>query len=355
MQRPTLEPAHLACENLLQRLEREREPRKRELLVRDCLARSVALPESTRALIKDRIASTFMTAATEHVPPLPAPPEAGTATSVSSHDVDVLVTTVRPVEWQSALLAFGLNGRSYETKSDHRRYYEFTVQSLVVNRPLRVVLTTIGEMGNVNATNGLREMRSHYSAGLYALVGIAAGHPDFTRLADVALPRRVAYLQGGVELPGATLREADMTSLSRRLAMDLEYFDLGRTAFQDLLHDRLTSGALSLPPGESPDTIMPRLIDRATILADERVRRDGILRELAGEGGVDRRIKILDMESHGFAAAAGPDQWLIARGVSDFGDEGKTDAWQPVAALAAALALRVYLETGYTPREDARL
>jgi nucleoside phosphorylase len=87
------------------------------------------------------------------------------------------------------------------------------------------------------------------------------------------------------------------------------------------------------------------------ILAGEKLIADGSLDEKRKE--FHDRIRAAEMEGAGFARLCKEHDipFLIFRGVSDYGTPEKDNLWQATSALAAATAVRVFLEKGYRKPE----
>jgi nucleoside phosphorylase len=68
-------------------------------------------------------------------------------------------------------------------------------------------------------------------------------------------------------------------------------------------------------------------------------------------------VKAIEMEGAGVADAtwaASLPGYLVVRGICDYCDENKGDAWQPYAAVAAAAVTRAILEGLAGQEESAR-
>jgi nucleoside phosphorylase len=68
--------------------------------------------------------------------------------------------------------------------------------------------------------------------------------------------------------------------------------------------------------------------------------------------GQHRNLMAVDMETYGVYGAAiyGPDPrptYFSIKGVSDFGENDKSDKWQPYAAYTSAQALRALIERSH--------
>jgi len=90
------------------------------------------------------------------------------------------------------------------------------------------------------------------------------------------------------------------------------------------------------------------------ILSGEKLLADGSLPQMQLD--YSERVRVCEMEGSGFASACDEYSipWLIFRGISDFGDPEKPTVkrWQPVAALAAATCLAVFVNTHYRLRRE---
>lgn len=356
------EPAHEACEILLRRIERETDERKKALLVRDCMARANVLPEADRALLGARIAASFVPpdlriAASGPQPGVvvPAPTGVSALSQRAPRKVDVLVTTVQPVEDYAARNAFALDGRQGSRQRDGRKYFELKLPCAPAERELSVVLTSIGEEGNVVAGQALTTMQQFYTADLYLLVGIAAGRWKSVSQGDLLTPFRVVSIAGGVSLPNAQLPQADPQTIPDRMRFLLNDYRPQHTDFYPQLRRALERlPREDMPPGITLDH-RPRYVDKSIVAASDKLLRDRSLARLGGRNGIDRRIKLGDMESYGFATSVGRADWAVFRGASDYGDPRKNDDWQSFAATTAIVGAKDFIETTYEPPDVATL
>jgi nucleoside phosphorylase len=103
-----------------------------------------------------------------------------------------------------------------------------------------------------------------------------------------------------------------------------------------------TSATRWLRAGESRVFIGP-IASSNILLKDGKVRDEWL----------DRfDVRAIEMEGSGVADAAwlGEGQYFVVRGICDYADPSKSDAWQPHAAAAAASYLRTLL--GHAPMRD---
>ena len=349
----TSEPPEQACRVLMQFIEQESDPRKQILMLRDCRARARQLPaEAQRRIDKAMMRVLDPSAATDE--------EGGDTEQLSviptgtRKPVDVLVTTVVPIELTAARIAFDLPARPTKTHNN-RRYYETQLHSEWVDRDLSVVITDIGDAGNAKAATAVSQMQQHYAPAAYFLVGIAAGREGAVELGDVVRPRIVMDFEGGTAYKREVKPRPEPKPVPERMFRNLNYYDPSTTNY----YQRLQEAVKKLPrehwpPEDELDLpFRPDFPDKVVIATGEKVRRDSSLVALAKRH--DERIKAADMESTGFAGQVGDVPWAVFRGITDFGNPKKADNWHGFAALAACVAVRDFLETQYEPPDVARL
>jgi nucleoside phosphorylase len=327
-------------------------------MLRDCMTRAEDLPPDARTLVRNAVAEIF-TPTTQMTTGSPASASTtpsgglGTLASRSRIEADVLIVTVKPVEYDAALIAFELEGNSFVERED-RRYHEFELRTARTDRPIQVVLSSIGEAGNFKAITVVGEMLRHYQVQTCLLVGIAAGRLSALSQGDFALPDRVYWLEPGVSYASGKLPAPDHADLNRRMNLLTKYYRVG-DPFRALLRNRLAVlESNQFPPGID-SSHRPKFVDSAIVACSEKLLRDNSLEELAGARGLNRNIKLADMESYGFAQALAGIDWAIVRAVSDYGDEKKNDDWQMVASVTASVAARNFMETTYAPGAEDQL
>ncbi len=239
-----------------------------------------------------------------------------------------------------------------------------------------VVITLLTDMGNNSAASSCAHLlRSYPSIEHVLMVGIACGIPQpaelekHVRLGDIVISDKTGVIQydnlkvapGNIEVrdtsppPSALLIRHIRALEASRIAgkYPWEAF-IGRSSSlegasrPDEITDRLFTvdgNQIAHPrdPYRSAHPSMPKLhygrIGSANILLRDPRYRD----ELARRHGV----RAVEMEGSGIADATwayGKD-YLLVRGVSDYGDPWKNDVWQGYAAVVAAAYARALLET----------
>ena len=307
---PITEPPEQACRVLLQLMAEERDVRKRQLMLQDCRARARDLPPDARQEIDARIFAVLDPADPRARREPLAEPLSHAATAKT---IDVLVVTVIPVELRAALVAFGLDARTF-VSHERRRYYETPLPSDHAGRDLRVVVSSIGRAGNTHAANGLAQMRRHYEADAYFLAGIAAGRRDAVNLGDVVVPEVIKYFEPGVQFTKSVATRAESRNLPEDMFRNLGAYDPYDAGFSQ----RFKAAVAKLEPRQWPpgidENFEPGFPDKVILACGERVRRDNSLQQLARQ---DDRIKAGAMEDFGFANAVFDKDWAIFRGIRD--------------------------------------
>jgi len=259
---------------------------------------------------------------------------------------------------------------------DRADYFAGTVPSTDPARPHQVVVTVLGDAGNPHAATALTNMiRSYPSVGAALMVGIAAGVPRpadperHVRLGDIV----VATL-GVVGYDTMTDRPAGgmpwltcpspSSLLARRAVMLQANEALGSRPWEDLI----TAAASRLPafarPPENSDLCYaddkaaepiphpdgslsghrpgwPK-VHHGRIASAERSLRNAETRDRVA---AEHDVLAIDMEGKGIGSAglASGIDWLVIRGISDYGDTHATKQWRKYAALAAAAYARALL------------
>jgi nucleoside phosphorylase len=192
-------------------------------------------------------------------------------------------------------------------------------------------------------------------------MGIAGGNKDKTKLADVVATTEVLDNDGGVDY-------------ARTFSFFGLQFSFGRhqPRIEKIHHDRSLRNLLN---GFSPDLKtwnkdIQRIVvegDRGALKFDrsdrdvhselklglvqagERLKRDGSLPRTSRM--FHDKLYAVEMEGSGFAQACNSyiDDWIVFRGISDFGDTKKRDNRQACASVAAAVLMKQFMEKTLQP------
>jgi nucleoside phosphorylase len=270
--------------------------------------------------------------------------------------VDVAILTVIPVELEAVCLALGI-GDAVPTKADDgTNDFYATVRSEFAFRDYRVVLACIGGAGNPGAAVVAASLIARHRPRVLLLMGIAAGVRGKIRIGDVVLSDRVVAYE-----PAALVRAGGDSAMQPRPEIDRAPYGI----LQDVMAYRAdperlrevfarAGGEILVAPAGEEDlyrehvagSITARL---GTIASGEKLLRDPArLHELRET--MHGKIEAGEMEAAGVVEAcerrSHPVPWLVVRGISDFGDDLKDDAFHAFAARAAAAVLVDFLACG---------
>ena len=253
--------------------------------------------------------------------------------------VSVLIDTEHP-----ALLAtFGLKPDSGPDQivNDVRVWCAQLIKK--TGASLNVALTYLGDTGNlVSITETQRILSATRPKSIY-LVGTAAGRRDRTSICDVVVSSdAVMYYESGYQRdiggnrpkyysPNPSTKkdvESFFTKRMKTYGWEDEYRSIMRIYGQ---YDK------SLPlPDREPDIHFNR------IASGEKVLEEDTLESICK---YDDLIRAGEMEGYGFAHACqepGID-WLVVRGISDFGNREDRKKWATVATIMACSFLKIFL------------
>jgi nucleoside phosphorylase len=350
---PRAEPPEQACRALAGFIITEEDRRRKELLIADHADKAAPLPAETRSALDRLISDSFL-------PPerrRSAASDASAVPTVAAEAVDVLVVTPKPFELDAVIKAFDIDPEDQAGKRtlEHRVYYRTEVPNRnSPDRPLTVVVTMIGRQGNVRAGTRISHMLQWYRANAYFLCGVAAGREGEVECGDVLIPDQIIFFGPGRDREDEFEPRPDPATISEHIYLDLAQYRLGGSNFAD----RFARTAKTLSPADRKPggrSVRPRLkIGEVALATSEQVLENGeLLDRIAARFNED--IDGADMEAFGFVEAIQSAPWGIFRGVSDFGTHPHSKDWQPIAAIAAATALRDFLQDGYLPPELGEL
>jgi nucleoside phosphorylase len=281
---------------------------------------------------------------------------------------EALVLTALPVELEAAKQALGITSEPRKTTTG-TNVWNVDVTSRPSARSLRVAVACLGAAGNVSAATMATELTSSLHPRLVVMVGIAAGMRGKCLIGDVVLSERVtAYESAAIVAHGGVcgwLRRSlglratrleprpEMYRLAHAIEQDVTAYLAPMDALTSRLAVSLSALGVSAPTGDDiASKVQPRL---ATIASGEKLLRDpSVLAGLRGE--LHGRIELGEMEAAGIAEACRRlrTDFLIVRGVSDFGDKKKADNAHRLASAGAAVVCADFLREGLAFPDAAR-
>ncbi|MFE9693670.1 hypothetical protein [Micromonospora sp. NPDC005806] len=269
--------------------------------------------------------------------------------SVLRGAVDFAVVTVKPVEFDAAKVAFGVD---LMRESDHdwrgAPFYEVQVER-PGRRPLKGMLTTCGDAGNSQMAAFLHTVLSVYSVRMCCLLGMAAGQNREAGLGDVVFADKV--IDYGRKIVTVDGDEHELPSFTPDVSIrrEMTTFSPERQGWHPMIAEHIAGAVAQIPSLRIPETFdpaeyRPRLLRKTVIAADDLIE-DGSMRVRAARVGPARRTGAAEMEGAGFATGCIEEgvPWLVLRGIADLGGPDRAKDWQFVSSVAAATALRMYL------------
>jgi len=286
------------------------------------------------------------------------------------------LVTALPEEF-AAMASLIDDEKPWSVAGDPAGYVCGTIPSALPGRPHAVVLTLLTETGtNWAATAVANMLRSFESVDQVLMVGIAAGVPApgdphrHVRLGDVVVATwGIVDYDHVVDRPGrVTLRQGfpQPSALLAQRVKGLAAGELqGRRPWEDdltVLLERLPAFARPDPTTDrlyAPDTTSARLLRHPNLAASGH--RAGVPKVHEGRIGSANRslrnaarrdelarefdLRAIEMEGSGIgsSAFAGGRDWLVVRGISDYGDQRLGHLWRPYASAVAAAYTRALL------------
>lgn len=219
------------------------------------------------------------------------------------------------------------------------------------NRIIRVALKRISAMGAETCILEVSAFLSVHPSQLVTMVGVCAGDRERNiKKGDIVIPGIVSSISNGKELSanGQTRRLLPSNRPHRHSPDVMAAIDAFHAEEWASLASEFTENATSCYKGvENESTqLTPRLHygTQAVMAQVFHVRAySGAFDAFTEE--VDRKVMALDMESAALAYVAErwKTNWLVIKGVQDYADERKDDAWRSYCIQASTLTLMRFL------------
>jgi nucleoside phosphorylase len=271
--------------------------------------------------------------------------------AVAEIKVDILIICPLAKELNPSLVAFGLDPDMDEHENiDGHKIFFFNETKKGRVKTARVAISVVTKQRNTNCALLTERLISLFDPQVVFLCGIGGGVKEKVTLGDVVVSSSVLDLAGGRAEPGHVRPRPIPFASPSPIDRQVDYFEIVTDEWHDKIFQlteqlRVRKGLL-LPSIDEMNAATLE-VTRGTVVAGEQLIADGRLPEL--RAAKDDNIRSCDMEGSGFAQSCRDQgvQWLLFRGISDYGDPNKTECerWHPVAALAAAKAARTFIQT----------
>ncbi|HEU4461803.1 MAG TPA: hypothetical protein VFR75_04340 [Solirubrobacterales bacterium] len=269
-------------------------------------------------------------------------------------EIEILLVVPKPLELEACEAVFECGDSKPQLFNSHLRFKRFPIQK---NRDGRgrafVTLVCMQEAGNLRATNVVHEYVATFDRpDLAILCGMAMGiDPEKTKVGDVVVAKTVHDCSPHRVTVDGSHSRFEQYPVPKPLFEDLlEHCHSGRATTGETLQEaipRLEEVGLGLPADSGDEDFSPSARPGVT-LAGEVLIEDGSGPTLSA---IHDRAYAWEMEGAGFASACahlGSD-WMVVRGVADFGEPGRSKKWQGVATAAAASFVKTFLESSWHP------
>ena len=270
------------------------------------------------------------------------------------HDWDVAIFSVTPLtELRALLRVFGKNINDEPDFSDKgQRFWKISIYNELKKRNLKAVVTAFGDQGNYVSSSVVSRILESIEPQAAFLCGIAAGYKEKVKFGDVVISTNVIGYEP-IRLQSPPLKRPNFQTSTFEMKQNLWYFDIGQTHFKEYF----LNSQRQLNPNEKPmnletsGDVKSNIHINDIIASGEKLIADDSITKLRED--FHEKIRAAEMEAIGFAVACNNRTpqvpFAIFRGISDYGDNSKTDQWQATASNAAAAALRAFLESCYDP------
>ena len=288
-------------------------------------------------------------------------------TGVGKRKANVGIIAVTQKEFDMLNNQFKFRNKKNENllSGNNLRSYETTIKTQVRDKKeIKLVFTKIGFPGNLYGYHVTDMLLKHYDLDLIILCGIAAGYPGKTKIySAVASLQSIYYEMQKLKpnqkaeyrfepIPVSTAMQNELSALEEEKELWKKYFisQLKRNKML-LTQDQLKGQSSWIKPDweKSVDFSM------GGILSGEKLFADGItFKTLADEHQNGKETLAGEMEGYGFSFACTRNNqrdWMIFRGISDFGGKEKSKTTnkenQNIAALSAASIVHFFLSHVY--------
>lgn len=304
-----------------------------------------------------------------------ARPRRASASDLSALPTFAIVTAL-PEEFAAVCLLLDDRSGKKSVPNDRGNYIFGTMPGLDPASPHRIVLTLLGDTGNDAAANACAHLaRSFASVAQVLMVGIAAGVPDpgrperHVRLGDIVVSTwGIVDYDHVTDKPDEPVLRQPFPRPSRLLAEQANWLaseefrgnrpweewlargeselpDFARPpAETDLLYLSDAAEHCSAHPDPSESGHRPNVpkVHYGFIGSADRALRNAATRD---EQAAKHNLRAFEMEGKGVGNAgfASGLEWIVIRGVSDYGDSRTSTRWRNYASLAAAAYARALL------------
>lgn len=236
-------------------------------------------------------------------------------------------------------------------------------QSINGNKELTLLFVKVGNAGNLSSFVVTDILLKTYNLDLLILCGIAAGNRTKAKIYSSVIGKRIIYYETQKLMPKEEVQyRMEPLSISSYLANEIEDIDIERwkRKFLEILKiNRIFISEKTIAGQRWINSEWKKELNvfKGGIFAGEKLLADGKSSEqMIKKNQIGKDIFAIEMDGYGFAFACKQNDksnWLVFRGISDFGGNEKSkplnERFQIVAAFSAVALVHDYLENIYLP------
>lgn len=266
----------------------------------------------------------------------------GPVSAAHRSNADIGILTVIPPELLAVRDAFKFDPDAHHVTSSGTIYWHCEKDIFGRRSKTSLALGCIGEAGNYDAAAATARMIQTFDPSLMLLVGIAAGIRGKLRIGEVSLADRIVGYEFGAAEDRSIKPRPEITKPSYRIGQLLASYD--KNSAQGRAGQKFVNANWRFPTPRSErdkaewDANVAKgvLIRTSTIASGEKLLKDP--EKLISYREIHGKIEVGEMEGSGFSKVCDAEKvdWLVIRGISDFGDSLKDDRFHEFASRTAA-------------------
>lgn len=271
-------------------------------------------------------------------------------------NIDVVIISVLIDTEHAALLStFGFDPFSKAQEQRGNLKFWFPELRTVENKHVRVVLTCFGDKGNIDSlllTKKILDITHPKSA---YLVGTAAGRRDRVSICDVVVSAKgIMYYEPGRLRAGVGGTRPEFVYTKQSIKNEVVYFYTLRAESLGWADEY----------GQALEVLeeafrLARLTREPEVYFEAIASGEKLLNKKMLESICERHDSVYagEMEGYGFAKACDDSgiDWLVIRGISDFGERNEREKWKTVASVMACSFTKILLRYAFRPSSEEPL
>ena len=265
-------------------------------------------------------------------------------------NIDIAILVPKDDELNAFKVAFDIElEKSDGELNAGKLYYKFNFQMESQDTTLSLVVILLNDQGNNISSSITEQILSTFNPTITILVGTAAGCEEKIEIGDVVISSLV------IDFSEWRYEEQQTPRTKQHIPPEKISVDLKRflnEKFEKV--DFISASKLKLEELYEYEEIIEKFSSPETKVEVKAIASSNILYlnrdllQIVWEN--DDRLRCIDMESGGFGGvckASSGIQWLVIRGISDFGTpQSKKENYRLAASINACIFLKMFLENG---------